>query len=140
MQPFPRNLGQRVVTASPALHYLLPSLKDRMIHLTLLKKIAISEELLFSEDLFISPFSASFLLEVVRKVLPVEWEGAGAICMNWESESGDRTLDPPRNLEGLKTFYTTFLVQTFFFECWLFYGLHFCGVLGRTHNVLYGMQ
>ena len=108
MQPFPRNVGQRVVTASPALHYFLPSLRDRMIHLTLLKKIAISEDLLFSEDLFISPFSASFLHEVVRKVLPVEWEGAGAMCMNWESETVDRTLDSFRNLEGVQSFDTAF--------------------------------
>jgi hypothetical protein len=70
-----------------------------MVHLTLLKKIAISEEPLFSEDLFMSPFSASFLHEVVRKVLPVEWEGIGAMCVNWESGYG--TSDPFRNLEGV---------------------------------------
>lgn len=108
MQPFPRNVGQRVVTASPALHFLLPPLRDRMVHLTLLKKIAISEEPLFSEDLFISPFSASFLHEVVRKVLPVEWEGIGAMCLNWDS--GDGTPDPFRNLEGEKFSYMV-LVQ-----------------------------
>ena len=105
VKAFPRNLSQRVVTASPALHYLLPSLRDRMVHLTLLKKIAINEEPLFAEDLFISPFSASFLHEVVRKVLPVEWEGVSAIRMKWESESesalGDRILDLTRNLEGV---------------------------------------
>ena len=101
VQPFPRNLGQRVVTASPALHFLLPSLRNRMVHLTLVKKLAISEEPLFAEDLFISPFCASFLHEVVRKVLPIEWEGVNAMCMNWDLEPSDGTLGLPRNLDGV---------------------------------------
>lgn len=114
VQPFPRNLGQRVVTASPALHFLLPSLRDRMVHLTLLKKVAISEEPLFSEDLFISPFSASFLHEVVRKVLPAEWEGVGAMCVNWDSSDG--TSDPYRNLEGEQFPYTVYKSQRFYLD------------------------
>jgi hypothetical protein len=60
-----------------------------MVHLRFLEKVQIFSELSFRTALYMVPFSASFLAEVVREVLPLEWEGVGALQMIW----GDRGRD-----------------------------------------------
>ena len=78
-----------MVSAPPVLHSLLPSLRNRMVHLKFLDKIQIFSDQSFKKALYMVPFSASFLAEVVREVLPIEWEGVGALQMIW----GDRGRD-----------------------------------------------
>jgi hypothetical protein len=60
-----------------------------MVHLKFLEKVQIFSEQSFRKALYMVPFSASFLAEVVREVLPLEWEGVGALQMIW----GDRGRD-----------------------------------------------
>lgn len=79
VRPFPRSSRDRVVLAPPLLHYLLPTLRSYMVHLTVLDFISISKDELFKDRLYISNCTTSFLNDMIRHVLPENWNRCMAV-------------------------------------------------------------
>ena len=100
VRTFPRTRRERVVTTPAALHSLLPVLRNRMVHLTAFESIPIYKNITLKEVLFIYPFSASFLEEVVTEVLPLKFEKCQAVSMQWTASASASAATSHQSTEG----------------------------------------